>query len=244
MPKSQIIKDIVEEKVGLEQSLNRLYVLALDVKNDALASWVEKELNGYNTTDELPTYREASGLMLKYTGINGGFQVTNQPLQPSFISQEFRDKLENIKLFEGIRYLSKLASADRPAERDISMLAGDVLERTDGQVQCFSIKQIVPQSIYQKACAEVKHRMLQALTELEGKYGNLDSLGIDISAQKPAQVASDNAELNRTVLNINVPMPNAPKEKLPSKIAWNIIIPIITGALGAIIGVLFERYIL
>jgi len=227
----------------LEQSLNRLYVLALDVKNDVLAHWAEKELNGYNTTDELPEYRKAVGLMLKYTGINGGFQVTNQPLQPSFISQEFRDKLENIELFEGIRYLSELASADRPAERDISMLAGDVSEKTCGQVQCFSIKQIVPQSVYQKACAEVKHRMLQALVELENKYGSLDSLGIDISAQNLTQVEADNAELNRTVLNINVPVPEIPKEKLPSKIAWKVIIPIITGAVGAIIGVIFERYI-
>lgn len=244
MPKSQIIKDVVEGKVDLEQSLNRLYILALDVKNAVLAEWAEKELNGYNTTDELPDYRKTVGLMLKYTGINGGFQVTNQPLQPSFISKEHRDKLENIELFDGIRYLSELASADRPAERDISFLAGDVLQVTSGQVQCISIKQIVPQPVYQKACAEVKHRMLQALVELENKYGCLDSLGIDISTQKLTQVEADNAELNRTVFNINVPIPELPKEKLPSKIAWKIVIPIITGAVGAIIGVVFERYVL
>ena len=176
MPKSQIIKDIVEDKVGLERSLNRLYILALDVKNEALATWAEKELNGYNTADELPDYRKTEGLMIKYTGINGSFQVTNQPLQPYYIKPEYRDKLEKIKLREGIRFLSELASSKKPAERDVSSLASDVFESSEGQIQCISIQQIIPQSIAQHVCAEVKHRMIQALVELENKHGNLDSL--------------------------------------------------------------------
>ena len=242
MPKSQIIKDIVEERVGIEQSLNRLYILALDVKNKELANWAEKELNGYTSTDELPAYRKADGATLRYTGINGGFQVTNQPLQPSFIKQEHRDIIDNIQMREGIRFLSELASSEQPATRDLSLLAHDVLELSGGQVQCISIKQIIPQSIFQGACAEVKHKMLQALVELESKFGNLDSLGIDISEKKPEQIAIENEELNRTVLNINVPAPTLPKEKMRNKVAWNIIIPIITGALGAILGAAVVAY--
>ena len=243
MPKSQIIKDIVEEKASLEQSLNRLYILALDVKNTTLANWAEKELSGYDSTDELPEYRKAVNLTLRYTGINGSFQVTNQPLPLSFIKKEHRDRLEIIELYDSIRYLSELASADRQSEKDVSILAGEVLESTKGQVQCISIKQMIPQAIFQNACAQVKHKMIQALMELEKNYGNLDRLGIDISGKKMAQIAVDNAELNRTVLNINIPTSEAPKEKLPSKIAWNIIIPIITGIIGAVIGAAFIAYL-
>ena len=58
-----------------------------------------------------------------------------------------------------------------------------------------------------------------------------------------AQIAVDNAELNRTVFNINIPTSEAPKEKLPSKIAWNIIVPIITGVFGAVIGAAFIAYL-
>lgn len=243
MPKSQIIKDIVEERVGLEQALNRLYILAVDIKNEMLAGWAEKELHGYNTTDELPDYRKAVSLTFIYSGINGSFQVTNQPLQLGFIKNDHLDKLEKIELYDSICTLSELASADRQPEKDVSILAGDVWESTNGQIQCFSIKQIIPKSIFQKACATVKHKMIQALMELEKNYGNLDKLGIDIAGKKMAQIAVDNAELNRTVFNINIPTSEAPKEKLPSKIAWNIIVPIITGVFGAVIGAAFIAYL-
>lgn len=242
MPKSQIIKDIVEERVGIEQSLNRLYILALDVKNKELAYWAEKELNGYTSTDELPSYRKADGATLRYSGINGGFQVTNQPLQPSFIKQEHRDIINNIQMREGIRFLSELASSEQPATRDLSVLAHDVLESSGGQVQCISIEQIIPQSVFQGACAEVKHKMLQALVELESKYGNLDSLGIDISAKKPEQIVADNAEINRMVLNINMTTPDPPKEKMSSKILWKFIIPIITAVIGVVVGAVLVAY--
>lgn len=243
MPKSQIIKDIVEDKASLEQSLNRLYVLALDVKNTTLANWAEKELSGYDSTDELPEYRKAVNLTLRYTGINGSFQVTNQPLPPSFIKKEHRDQIKNIELYDSIRYLSELASADRQSEKDVSALAGEVWENTNGAVQCISIKQIIPQAIFQNACAQVKHKMIQALAGLEKKYGNLDRLGIDISGKNMAQIAIDNAELNRTVLNISVPTQELPKEKIQSRIAWNVVIPIITGVLGAVLGAIAVTYL-
>ena len=150
--------------------------------------------------------------------------------------------LEKISLYDGIQSLLELASADGPAERDLSFAAGEVAELTNDQVRCFSIKQIIPKSVFQNACAKVKHKMLQALVELESKYGNLDTLGIDISGKKPEQVAADNADINRTVLNINIPVPEPLKEKMPSKIAWKIIIPIITGAIGAILGAVAVRF--
>jgi hypothetical protein len=57
MPKSQIIKDIVEDSVSLERSLNRLYVIARDVNNKQLSQWADIELNGYKDTDDVPDYR-------------------------------------------------------------------------------------------------------------------------------------------------------------------------------------------
>ena len=85
--------------------------------------------------------------------------------------------------------------------------------------------------------------MIQALIELEKKYGNLDSLGIDISRKKPQEIVAENDLLNRMVLNVNVPAQEPAKETLSSKITWNLITPIITGVVGAIIGAALLAYL-
>jgi hypothetical protein len=81
------------------------------------------------------------------------------------------------------------------------------------------------------------------LFELERKYGNLDNLGIDISNKKPQELIADNDSLNRMVLNVTVPQQEPPKEKLTSKITWNLLVPIITAVAGAILGAALLAYL-
>ncbi len=101
-----------------------------------------------------------------------------------------------------------------------------------------SIWQEIPHSFFQAVCSAVKSKMLIALLELEKKYGNLDNLGIDISDQNTKEIEKSNAELNKMILNVNLPQENKEKESLSDKIAWNVIVPIITGVIGAALGAL------
>lgn len=242
MPKSQIIKDIVEDRVSLEQSLNRLYILARDVKNEPLAQWATKELNGYTTEDVLPDYRKERNLELKYSGINNRFQMTNQPVQNGWLPEEVIESLSDIQIREGIHSVYDFAASSMTVTRDLSYLAGTIYRATNGGVQCLSIQQIIPNVLFQKVCDTVKHKMIEALLELEKKYGCLDELGIDVSDKKPYQLEVDNAELNRTVLNINVPAPEKTKEKISSKIAWNVVIPIIIAVIGTVVASIVIKY--
>lgn len=236
LPKSQIIKDVVEDVVPLSKSLYRLYVLALDVKNSKLADWALCELKGYKKSDELPAYRKTKSASLTYSGLNGHFQVKNIHLPLGWVPEELHDTLMDVRACEGIELIESYAKEQNGMGIDRSDLSGFVRNATGGDVQCTSITQHIPQTLYSGICAEVKSKMIQALIELEKKYGNLDNLGIDISTKKPQQVDADNDSLNRMVLNVNVPYQKPPEEKLSSKITWNLIIPIITAVAGAIIG--------
>lgn len=236
MPKSQIIKDVVEDAVPIEKSLRRLYVLAVDIHNAQLAEWALHELKGYSKDDILPEYRRTRSSHFIYSGINGSCQITNAHLPLEWIPEEVLNQVINIENRDGIDLVVRFTEGKRGGIADRSDLAGFVSEATEGEVACISIVQRIPQSFYSRICAEVKSKMLQVLLEMEKKYGNLDELGIDISNQKTVQLAADNSTLNRMVLNLTVPEQEVPKEKLPSKIAWNVIIPIITGVVGAIIG--------
>ena len=79
MPKSKIIKDLVNEKVSLKQTLRRLYVLANDVEDYELAKWANNEIKGYSVDSQLPDYRQQNSRHVVYSGINGSFQVTKKP---------------------------------------------------------------------------------------------------------------------------------------------------------------------
>lgn len=243
MPKSQIIKDIVEDAVPLSKSLYRLYVLALDVKNTKLANWALSELKGYTSPDVVPEYRKIEIGNFTYSGLNNRFQVKNIHLSLGWIPENLHAALMDIRSTEGIELIESYAKEPNGIGIDRGNLSGYVRKATNGDVQCTSITQHIPQSFYVGICAEVKSKMIQALIELEKKYGNLDGLGIDISSKKPQEIIAENDSLNRMVLNVNVPAQEPEKETLSSKITWNLITPIITGVVGAIIGAALLAYL-
>ena len=243
MSKSQIIKDIVESNVSLEQSLTRLYVIAGDLNNTQLAQWVALELNGYKKDASVPEYRKKHGYFLAYSGINAQYQVTNIPLPKDFLSPEVVEAISNITFYDGIRSIEQIAASEKGATRDFSELAGEVSNATKGGVMCTSIAQAIPASIFQSICTEVRLRIIVALTELEKEYGCLDDLGIDISDRNPKQIQAKNDKLNQIVFNVNLPSPPGQKATWYSKIAWNIVIPIVVGVLCTVITALVIKFL-
>lgn len=98
MPKSKIIIDIVEEKVPLVQSLNRLLLLSKDINNKQLEEWVTREINGYGSGEEVPEYRKTKVFELVYSGINGSFQTKNVTLNKGWINKEYLDKFSELHI--------------------------------------------------------------------------------------------------------------------------------------------------
>lgn len=242
MPKSQIIKDIVEDNVSLEKSLTRLLVLAKDVKNKQLAQWAENELNGYKKTDEVPDYRHVKSSVIQYNGFNGNFQVQNISLPTGWIRPEIMKSISAVTIYDGIRNIEDIASSQNGAYRDYTELAGEIGAATNNEVICTSIRQMLVPSIYQRICAEVKNKMIHILMELEKAFGSLDTLGVNISDKRPVQVEAINDKLNRTILNINVASTETKNDPWYSKIAWRILIPIFTTIVGAVIAAIAIKY--
>lgn len=242
MPKSQIIKDLAEDAVSLEKSLTRLSILAKDVKNNKLAEWAEKEIQGYEEEDDLPEYRKGVSLEFRYSGFNLRTQVTNVPLPLNLLSENTKNQVSLITIYDGIGHVQNLTKSETTPQRDMTILAGEVTAATHGGIRCISISHYVPLAFLKKICTTVKNKMLTALLELEQKYGCLDNLGIDISGTKPIQIEANNADLNKAVFNISLPKAKEKSEPWYSKVAWNIIIPIFTGVVGALLGAIAAKY--
>lgn len=240
MPKSKIIVDVVNGSVSLEQSLRRLEVLAHDVGNKELELWAECELGGYGEQN-VPEYRVARNcLSFTYSGINGyALKVENVPLSITLLSKETLDAIKDIPYSQGIAFMTKMAEGGSMTYLDRSVLAAEVTKTSKGALQCYSIRQGVPASFYVRVVSEVTTRLIKALTMLEEQYGILDDLGIVIESGRRA--SENNSSINSVVLNYSGGAPDK-EEKLGSKVAWNVLTPIVSAVLGAVLSALAVKY--
>lgn len=202
MAKSAILKDLVNNTISLEIALSRLLVISNDLGNTELYEWAENELTGYSDKDTLPSYRIKRSLHLRYSGINGSFQVTNVPLDTNIFSKEEKDDLSTINVFEGIKVLEDLSALDNDIIIDLSNLAGIVYKRSGG-IQCYSIQQLVPKGIYKEILNQIRSTLIKIYINLDKEYGNLDELDIDMANKDEEDIKAFNKEIALYIYNDN-----------------------------------------
>ena len=163
--------DLVERLAKGEASLNdALFYLKIAARrsgDEELANWVDKELKGYGPDDELPEYRETTSVQFVYSGFNGGYQVSNVPLQPSFIGTDILEKVKHVEARQGIATIESALKADKGLSIDRSILARVVSEKTNDTVRCVSISQQVPMDFFQSIATAVKEEVIDRLLESE-----------------------------------------------------------------------------
>lgn len=203
MAKSKIIKELANNEISLEVAINRLLIIASDINNQELAQWAEKELNGYSSTDEIPSYRLVENTMFLYSGINGRMQVTNIPLP---LKELFKGKdLEILKvnIFDGLKTIEGIINNDTDDRygRDFTWAAPMIYKMTG--IQCFSITQIVSETALENTLNTVKTILLKVLIQLDKSYGCLDDLDIDITGKTHEEVTEINTTINNYIFTDN-----------------------------------------
>jgi len=104
----------VETNVDISVVLRKCKVLAARLGNEDFELWVERELNGYPSIEEIPDYRiirhvESYGYLLGF----GGAQVKNSPIPASSIPEEYRESITTVYFAEPISYYSSLVIQQR-----------------------------------------------------------------------------------------------------------------------------------
>lgn len=197
--KSQIIKDIANGTISLETALTRALVIASDIENDKFKEWIEKEISGYSSEDDIPEYRISKDEFFKYTGRNGGYMCTDMPLPlPKILRHlELEPEYFYVNIYDGINGIEKFLSNPDGKEqiRDLTFLAGEVY-KVNG-LQCASIKQVIPLNAFENVLNNVKIKLLQSLIYLDKMYGSLDDLDVDISKKTSEEIN----KINMTVVN-------------------------------------------
>lgn len=181
MAKSKIIKEIANKEISLEVAFNRLLIIASDIENQDLIDWATNELNGYPSEVPIPTYRKSGLGLLIYSGINGSFQVTRQPLPSTALDKNILDKLKSTNFSQDISSIEKFASDenDHGVIKDLTYLAPLVYANT--QIQCVNIYMKYTKETFIKILSAIRTKLLKVFIELDKNLGCLDDLDINIS---------------------------------------------------------------
>jgi hypothetical protein len=83
----EIIDLAVDNSNALSVLLRKCLLLAHTLKNQRLRTWVEKELDGYDATDELPEYRCVQTISKGHFFGPGYAQLEKQPLPHPFLNR-------------------------------------------------------------------------------------------------------------------------------------------------------------
>ena len=112
---AKIGRDLLDSNVPISDILRKAKVLASLLKNDEFTRWVDAELKGYGTADDLPDYRNLEPMSLgTFHGPLGRTVQKEIPL--SFLPDKLRHFTEPTKLGTGVKAIE--ASTAEAAKND------------------------------------------------------------------------------------------------------------------------------
>jgi len=160
----------VASETPITDLLRRCKILAARLGSKDFAEWVDRELNGYNTKEELPPYRIGDVTSLGTFVGAFGRGAKNVPIPPSNIPKEWRDfatktyMLQPISAFEQLLGNPDSGTFQSPWPTDIVKYVSDQI--IDG-MSLISAWQQIPRGLVVSLIDSVRNRILSFALDLE-----------------------------------------------------------------------------
>lgn len=193
MAKSILLKELVNDEIGLVQALDRLYLIAYALKDNEVCIWIKNEKGGYPDNDSCPLYRKTVIIPIgTYQIISSGKIETyhDTPLPITGIPKESMDQLNNWFVRDSV--VSLMSQKEMSEKGKMSGLPLDPVyfswfEKNTNIIMRKAMLVVSPLSMETILCA-IKTKIIDLLLLYETNFGNLDSLDIDISNYKESEI--------------------------------------------------------
>ena len=199
MVKSQIIKDLAQDKITIESALRRLLVISYELDNSELQKWIENELNGYTNNSIIPDYRKNVTYMIMYSGYNASTLIRQQPLSKSYFDKELQDIIKTRVIKDGVNILENSIKSKSEIIFNLIDFAGVVSHNSGGLIRCIRLEQIISKTTFLQILSNVKTKLIQLLLELEKEFDLLDDLDIDLSDKSKDELREVNDKITNKI---------------------------------------------
>lgn len=199
MAKSKILKQLANNEIDIVVTLSRLMIISNDIGNDDLYEWSKNELNGYNLSDKIPSYRLLDVGQITYSGIKGMIQLKHNPIPITAFSPEERSLIANTTITQSVNAIQKLADPTNKEKvgRDLTFLAESFYKRQG--IQCYSIYMNYGYSDFENILGQIRTKLLSVFIKLDKEFGCLDDLDVDVSLIESNRLENIKETLNATI---------------------------------------------
>lgn len=193
MARSQLLIDVVNERVSIDNILLRLKVILSDLQNESIMSWVNGELQGYSKNEEVPKYRVLKGTALGTYLVNYQTQYTNAPVPLKFlIPDDLIDKLETVYVRDSLSAIQNVLNGEN-RENYGSIIPTDLCHSiSKDEIQIAGMRVSIASTLLDGILSNVKSKLVDIVMELEKQFDNLDELDIktqiEVSSSKKEKV--------------------------------------------------------
>jgi len=170
-----IIEDLVSQNSVLENALLKTQVLAFKLKNKELKSWINKELNGYESHDIIPNYRiiptQIKGDLFQGLGYGGHQQLLNTVLPIESLGED-GNFLRTQKFGERISQLTELSKSKNGLIVDLPYSFLVTMSRKIKNWEVIKAWKVIPSSSVTGILSTIKSNLLNFLLELKEELGD------------------------------------------------------------------------
>jgi len=191
----EIQNDAVDQNVDISVLLRKCTILAARLGNEEFKLWVERELNGYSSKEDLPEYRildaESHG---NFLGV--AWKANDVPIPPSMIPEEYQDIVTTVYFMHPISYY-QASIMDRGNSRDIlsQPWPADLIRLVGSKIyenmNCVNAWKVIPRSAIAALLDTVRNRVLRFVLEIEAEAPDIGEAPPDtkpISKERTAKI--------------------------------------------------------
>lgn len=204
----KLISDIINELIDTDKSISspllKTKVLATRVKNSELLSWVNNELNGYETHLNIPVYRKGVGIITG-TYLNGFHQFNNQPIPLGGLPSDVEESFRSMNMYGGVETLESLKDQDNSgllvmhfSAEQIAMIQENGIKMGNTGLQILSVKKSTSINAVTRVLASVRSKLLDFMLKMEDEFQHITE--IEDLLKSNDQI---NTILNQTIINNN-----------------------------------------
>lgn len=203
MANSKIIKELMTNKISINDALDRLLLISMELNDKDTIEWIENEKNGYKN-DLVPEYRIVKAYFIGDYDIMGAghiFHRTNQVLPTLGVPDDLKEKLEHWNVRDSITILcgqKKCYEENKRSGIPVSPENFFMFEQ-DTNIHVTTAFIIVPELSIDNILDKVKTKILKILIILEKNFGNLDNFDIDIFDYDENELTNLRKGINETL---------------------------------------------
>lgn len=162
----------INSNVELASLLRKCKILAARLGNTEFKQWIENELSGYKSKDQLPDYRILHVISKGHFSGPAGSGLRNADIPLSCIPEKFRENLKHAYLMEPVASLEALVSNSKSGviqeqwNPDLVAFVGhDIYE----YMNCMQAWKVIPITAIIAALDAIRNRVLNFVLEIEAE---------------------------------------------------------------------------